>query len=99
MEDCPDRGCYQLIVRDIESTRKIYYGHSKNNLAIRFKLHFRKGFTEATSNINNDNYSDSKFHLLVFEPKQEGRAGEGDTLYLESLFIKSAKPHQGTYKI
>lgn len=92
LEDCPDRGCYQLIDRGIESTRKIYYGHSKNNLANRFKLNFRKGFTEATSNINNDNYSGPKFHLLVFEPKRDGKNGDADFLNLESLFERTAEP-------
>ena len=97
LEDCPDRGCYQLIVRDIESTRKIYHG-SPEDLFNKLQFYFESQvFTDSSK--SSGNYSDSKFHLLVFEPKQEGRAGEGDTLYLESLFIKSAKPHQGTYKI
>lgn len=94
LEDCPDRGCYQLIVRDIESTRKIYHGYCEKNLGNRLKFYFKKKFNEASSNISSYNYSDLKFHLLVFEPKKEGRAGDADTLNLESLFIKSAKPHQ-----
>jgi hypothetical protein len=94
LEDCPDRGCYQLIVRDIESMRKIYHGYCEKNLGNRLKFHFKKKFNEASSNINSDNYSDPKFHLLVFESKQEGRNGAADEINLESLFRRTAEPHK-----
>ncbi len=93
LKDCPDKGCYQLIVRDIESTRKIYYGSSEN-LFNRLEFYFKRQVFKDSSN-SSGNYSYPKFHLLVFEPKQEGRAGDADTLNLESLFINSAEPHQG----
>lgn len=97
LQDCPDRGCYQLIVRDIESRKEIYYGSSEN-LFNKLEFYFKRQVFKDSSN-SRGNYSDPKFHLLVFEPKQEGRAGDADTLNLESLFIKSAEPHQGRYKI
>jgi hypothetical protein len=94
LKDCPDKGVYQLIVTNTESKKDIYHGYLAENLAPRFKDYLEKEFNKASSNIYSDNYSDLKFHLLVFEPKSKGKLAHAECLNLESLFTRTAEPHK-----
>ena len=68
LEDCPDKGVFQLII-GYESKKNICYGHSEENLKKKLKIYFTKELKKARGNSVNESYSTIQFHLLVYEPK------------------------------